>query len=117
MRQSATHLIKSYWIFNYPLRNITMKQSLEDFYDEKKWNEWLPIFNEEWVNSDEQLLLLKALNNNLEFAKPIWGLLGISGINWIKGNVPVLEYLTPLECLEDEAHTKRLKVVLMRLPV
>ena len=92
-------------------------EKLEQFFEgEQSWEEYSKLFGEHWTNSNLQRQLLQLCHERMDLAKVIDYHLGKQSLEWMKLKVPALDYLTPLECLNDEALTKRLKVCLMRFP-
>lgn len=91
-------------------------EKIEEYYKEKRWTDYIKIFGDNWTNSQSQIQLLDLCKNKIDLAMIIDYHLDKQSLNWMKSNIPVLDNLTPLECLEDENLIKRLKVCLMRFP-
>lgn len=90
---------------------------LEQYFEgEESWIKYSSMFDDDWTNSDVQLKLLEMCNGQLDIAKVIFYHLGKSSLKWMNSNVPALDNLSPLECLNDENLIKRLKVCLHRFP-
>ena len=86
------------------------------FKGEESWIEYSNLFGEDWTNSDFQLKLLEKCNEKLDIAKVIFYHLQENSLKWMDSNVPALDNLTPLECLNDEKLINRLKECLHRFP-
>ena len=86
------------------------------FKGEDSWIKYSNLFGEDWTNSNFQLKLLEKCNGKLDIAKVIFYHLGENSLKWMDSNVPALEDLTPLECLNDEKLINRLKECLHRFP-
>ncbi|WP_289063028.1 hypothetical protein [uncultured Zobellia sp.] len=90
---------------------------LEQYYKgEENWLNFVDLYNEFWNENNNQIELLKALNNNLTIAKVIYGKMGNSSLKWINEKIPALDNLSPIECTKNPELIKRLKVCLKRMP-
>lgn len=87
--------------------------NLEKYYHEDHWQGMLKIANKYWENTPEQLELLSIITD-IEIAKVIWGRLIDNCFNWINKPLADLDYLRPIDCLNDDELKKRLKTVLIR---
>lgn len=85
------------------------------FCGEEKWLNFSANFGDDWENSDFQKKLLKQLNNKLDLAKVINYHIGKSSLDWVNKQIPILDGLSPKECLNDLQTEKRLKECLMRM--
>ncbi|VAW87483.1 Signal transduction histidine kinase CheA [hydrothermal vent metagenome] len=91
--------------------------SLENYFPgNKRWNDFVSCFENEWVECDFQNELIEQLSNNVDIAKVIYASVGTIALDWIKETVPALENLSPSECLKSFNGTRRLKTMLMRMP-
>ena len=86
------------------------------FKGEKSWIKYSNLFGDNWTNTEFQLKLLEMCNGQLDIAKVVFYHLRDNSIKWMNSNIPVLDNLTPLECLNDEKLINRLKVCLLRFP-
>lgn len=90
---------------------------LEEYYEgDSAFSNLANATGDSWKNSEIQLELLKLVNNDLDMAKIIYYTHTDLCLDWMNNKIPVLEYLTPLDCLKSEILIKRLKVCLMRSP-
>jgi len=91
---------------------------LEQYFSgEDKWNNYSECFKNEWNNDSFQLELLKKMKNKVDIARVIYFHNRKQSLVWINSEIPILDGLTPLECMENEDLTKRLKTCLMRFPI
>ncbi|MCW1148234.1 hypothetical protein [Flavobacterium lacisediminis] len=86
---------------------------LEKYYSEENWKGFSITFQS--VNAPNDLIM--SLNDDEELAKVIFGILEKDCNNWLNKNIPALDNLKPLECIEEEHLLKRLKVCLTRIPL
>jgi len=94
------------------------KIKLEQYYKgDKNWIKHSNCFSEHWIDSDFQIKLLGYLDNRIDLAQVIFYHHKKNSISWLNSKVPALDNLTPLDCLNDEILTNRLKVCLMRSPI
>ena len=85
------------------------------FKGDESWNRFSSVFGDEWTNSDVQKSLLNQLENRLDLAKVIYFHLGSHSLEWINKELPILDGLTPNECLKNKETENRLRVCLMRM--
>lgn len=91
-------------------------RKLEQYYTgDKNWNKFSDNFGDDWVNSDFQKSLLGQVDNRLDLAKVINYHLGKTSLDWINTELPILDGLTPKECLKDKETENRLRECLMRM--
>ncbi|MEZ5007636.1 MAG: hypothetical protein R2753_05720 [Chitinophagales bacterium] len=89
---------------------------LENFYKgDEDWRNRVTVDSKLWTNSVSQIELLEKLDNHLDIAIVVNGKLGDSSLSWIDGEIPALENLKPVDCLQSESFMKRLKVCLSRM--
>jgi len=87
-----------------------------DYLGDEAWNRFVNAYLKR-CKGRNVYLLSKLLDNHEDIAIVICGYFGTeSGLKWIKEKIPVLEYLRPIDCLDNENLLKRLKTALMRLP-
>jgi hypothetical protein len=60
--------------------------------------------------------LLKAVNHDKDIAIIIFGTLGEQSLNWLTEAVPVLENLSPNECMKTKKGIKSLRACLLSFP-
>ncbi|TRX74190.1 hypothetical protein [Pseudomonas mangiferae] len=94
-----------------------MDDSLEDDYPgDAEWLLHVGDYKAEYLDDDARTLA-EAMGGNLDMAVIIRGKRGLEeGLWWIEQEVPALEGLRPLDCLEDPKLIKRLRTGLMRMP-
>ena len=91
--------------------------SLEKYFkSETDWKDFSRNYNEKWAECPFKEELLEKVRNNKEIAVVIYGTVEDGAFNYLNSNIPALDGLTPLECLESKDTIKRLKVALMRMP-
>ncbi len=88
---------------------------LEQYYKgDKEWLNFVDHFEEKWNNTDEQIKLLRLLDQREDLAKVIYALTLNNSFSYVRTPIPALKDLTPLQCLQRDDLIKRLKVCLMR---
>jgi len=93
-----------------------MHQLEQYFNGEQSWITYSNNFGDQWTGSDTQSQLLALCNNRIDLAKVIDHHLRGGSIRWMHSKIPVLDNLTPAECLKDDMLMNRLKECLMRFP-
>lgn len=94
------------------------KNELEQYYEsDESWNGFVDFHAKHWEKCTFKDSLVSSLNNNIDIAKVIFGVLCNEGFFWIDSAAPALDGLKPIDCIFDENLKKRLKVVLTRMPV
>jgi hypothetical protein len=83
---------------------------------EDSWIEYSSLYADDWTDSNTPLQLLNICNGKIDLAKVISYHPGEQRIKWRNSNVPGLDNLVPIICLEDHKLINRLKVCLMRFP-
>lgn len=92
-------------------------EGLEKFYcGDENWNNLVSIFQDDWINSKLQILLLESLNNKYDLAVVIYGITKNHCLEYLKKPIPALNHLTPLQCIQNENLIIRLRECLMRTP-
>ena len=82
---------------------------------DEAWNRLVNAYLER-CKGENVYPLSKLLDNHEDIAIVICGFFGTeSGLRWIKEKIPVLEYLRPIDCLDNEILLKRLKTALMQI--
>ncbi len=94
------------------------KYELEQFYKgDDDWKDYVEFYSKIWNTCNYKDLLLSELGNDLNLAQVVYGILEDESLVWINCNIPALDNLKPVECIDDENLKKRLKVVLTRFPI
>ncbi|ELN2737663.1 hypothetical protein QDZ16_005065 [Pluralibacter gergoviae] len=90
---------------------------LENYYTgDEKWNDFSGFYSESYLD-DTARILARELEGHLDIAVVIYGLLGPKeSFDWIYKKIPVLDNISPKDCLKSELLLKRLKTALMRMP-
>jgi len=90
---------------------------LENYYSgDNDWSDFVELYAEDYLDDNARTLSAK-LNGALDLAIVIYGKRGLrEGEWWIKQEVPMLDDLRPLDCLNDPELLKRLRECLMRMP-
>ena len=91
--------------------------SLEYHYaGDKKWKSYSDFYAEDYLD-DNARLLSEKLDGYLDLAVVIYGKRGLKeGLWWIEREVPALEGVKPINCLNNPELLKRLRECLMRMP-
>jgi uncharacterized protein (DUF2384 family) len=96
-----------------------MKHQLEQYYtkaDDECWSKLVEYAALHWNDSTTQSQLMAQLLGKKDIAMVIYFTLGEANTNqWIHTKIPVLDNLSPIECLETETTIQRLKIALMRM--
>ncbi|QKJ85717.1 hypothetical protein PMPD1_0745 [Paramixta manurensis] len=90
---------------------------LEQYYaGDKKWKSYVDFYAEDYLD-DNARLLSEKLNGHLDLAIIIYGKRGIKeAFWWIEQEVPALEGIKPLDCLQTPELLNRLRECVMRMP-
>lgn len=89
---------------------------LEDHYaGDEAFEKYSICFNSFWGNFERQEELLNMVNGDFLIAKPIAYHLGSNFREWMHSRPPVLEGLSPIECMETKQGRNRLKCCLHRM--
>ncbi|MFS2223465.1 hypothetical protein [Pantoea sp. B65] len=91
--------------------------SLEHHYaGDEKWKSYADFYAEDYLD-DNARLLAEKLEGHLDLAIIIYGKRGLKeGLWWIEREVPALEGVKPVDCLNDPELLKRLRECVMRMP-
>lgn len=93
-----------------------MERLENEYPGDADWQSTVALYEEDYLDDDARELA-KALGDHLDMAVILRGKRGLEeGLWWIGQNVPALDNITPLECLESPTLIKRLKTALMRMP-
>ncbi|MHA8112439.1 hypothetical protein ACX122_04850 [Kosakonia cowanii] len=92
-------------------------ENLETEYPgDAKWEIFCRVY-ESMFQSDEIMELALEFGGHKDIATVIYGLLGAEEcFEWIHKKIPILDELTPLECIKSVSLMRRLKTALMRMP-
>ena len=88
---------------------------IEEHFDNSLWENYIKLYESFWVNSEYQKTLLKSLNNKVDIAQVIYGILEMESHIWIEKIIPALGNMKPINCIDDEILFKRLKTMLTRM--
>ncbi|ATA21759.1 hypothetical protein [Gibbsiella quercinecans] len=90
---------------------------LERYYSsDADWNDFVKLYAEDYLDENARILSSK-LNGAIDLAIVIYGKRGIKeGEWWIEQEVPMLDKIRPLDCLDDPELLRRLRECLMRMP-
>lgn len=90
---------------------------LERYYSgDADWNDFVKLYSEDYLD-DNARILSKKLKGALDLAIVIYGKRGLrEGEWWIEQEVPMLNDIKPLDCLDNPDLLKRLRECLMRMP-
>ena len=95
-----------------------MNHKLEKYYSgHKKWDDFVNIFNGGWNKCPFKDDMLNELNDKLDIAIVVFGLQDKESLAWIHTKIPALDKLTPSQCTRSDVLLKRLKAMLMRMPM
>ena len=88
---------------------------LEKHYDDNLWKDYVKLYESFWIDSEYQKKLLKNLNDKIDIAKVIYGILEEGSLGWIEKTIPALGNIKPIDCIDNEILSKRLKTMLTRM--
>ena len=88
---------------------------LEEYYENNLWEDYVKLYESFWIDSEYQKILLNSLNNKIDIAKVIYGILEKDSHRWIEKIIPTLGNIRPIDCIDDEILSKRLKTMLTRM--
>ena len=90
---------------------------LENFYSgDECWFEFAALFETQWAKCSFQRELLEKLGGAEDLAMVIYGTLLGTSMDWVEKEVPALEGLKPVDCLNSESGVRRLRTCLHRFP-
>jgi len=95
---------------------------LEQYYSgDENWNSFVNIAKVDFIKMnfdirEIELLILKLMGND-DLAYVIYCFFNKDGVNWLERKIPILDYLTPLECLQSVSLIRRLREALLRTPL
>ena len=82
----------------------------------ERWEAFANCGIDEWKSCEFQDELLKVINYDTDLAMVIYHFIGKNFDEWLRRkDIPDLGGLSPLECLNTEWGTKRLRMLLMRM--
>src|SRR5476651_1231103 len=94
----------------------TMHQLEKDYPGDVDWQQYVALYEEDYLDENAQELAT-LLNDHLDMAVIIYGKRGlVEGRCWITRQVPALDQLRPIDCLQSRRLIKRLRSALMRMP-
>ncbi|WP_143331226.1 hypothetical protein [Burkholderia aenigmatica] len=90
---------------------------LEQYYGgDESWEQFSSLFAK-YIDLPEVKELATDLNGHIDLAYTIYWVAGPkSAKKWIDSNVPALDGIRPVDCVNDPELVKRLRVCLMRMP-
>ncbi|MDN7881330.1 hypothetical protein [Burkholderia aenigmatica] len=90
---------------------------LEQYYGgDESWEQFSSLFAK-YIDLPEVKELATDLNGHIDLAYTIYWVAGPeSAKEWIDSNVPALDGIRPVDCVNDPELVKRLRVCLMRMP-
>jgi uncharacterized protein (DUF2384 family) len=90
---------------------------LENFYaGDIAWFALVELIREDyWQETQIQKDLLKKVENKIDLAIVIYGRVKNDCLDWVDRKIPALENLRPVDCLNNEFRTLRLRECLMRM--
>ena len=87
---------------------------LENYYcGDDAWENFAEICKN--IETDNTKKLLELLNNDVKLANVIEYRLSENSLSWITRNIPALNNLKPVDCINDDKLLKRLKECLLRM--
>lgn len=91
--------------------------SLEEYYPgDDSWRDFVSLFKSEWKNCSFKNELLVRIGGAEDMAMVIYGTLQDSSMKWIESEIPALEGVSPILCLNSDDGIKRLRTCLHRFP-
>ena len=98
-------------------RALNEQNNLEQYYKgDKAWEAYLENYKEQWNKCEFKSELINSLNGNNDIAIAIYGKFENGALSYINEKVPILDNITPKECLENSSLLNRLKEAIMRTP-
>lgn len=88
---------------------------LEKYYDDNLWKDYVKLYESFWIDSEYQKKLLENLNDKIDIAKVIYGILEEESLRWIEKIIPALGNIKPIDCIDNEILSRRLKTMLTRM--
>lgn len=100
---------------------VSLPMPLEDFYSGDDAFDRLARardadFDAAWQAWPQRPALIEACNQCALLAKVIYRVAGAHALEYMDARPPVLDGLSPRQCLESERHIRRLKEALLRSP-
>jgi hypothetical protein len=95
-----------------------MPHELERYYPgDAAWSNYVGVMSEAWPACGFQQSLLAELGGLTDIAQVVYALVGDDALRWIHSPAPALDGLSPLECLANADLARRLRSMLMRMPI
>jgi len=89
---------------------------LEQYYSgDENFIQYSNVFSDEWDRYTFKDELLTMVNNDVDLARPISYYAGDSFEEFMINKIPVLDDISPKECLGNQSGIRRLKTCLMRM--
>ncbi len=90
---------------------------LEDYYaGDKVFLKYSRNLESEWEKFEYKKELLALVRGDVDIARPIAYSLGVHYEKWFFSKVPVLDNISPSECMRTRKGIRRLKECLLRFP-
>ena len=81
-------------------RTLNEQNNLEQYYKgDKAWEAYLENYKEQWNKCEFKSELINSLNGNNDIAIAIYGKFENGALSYINEKVPILDNITPKECL------------------
>ena len=91
-----------------------MNDNLEMYFNQSVWDDFIETCKKHHQKPISPSLSAIIKDKDIELAIEV-SVIGNS-VEWVKSKVPALNYLRPIDCLEDETLVKRLKECILRMP-
>jgi len=89
---------------------------IEKYYNKNDWENLVDLCRDNWIDNEQQIELLDSLKGLKDLAIVIWTTHKFASQYWIGKEIPALDNLRPIDCIENERLLRRLKVCLLRTP-
>ena len=99
------------------VRLLATSRGLERYYSgDDIWAGFARAVMPEWRRCPFANQLVAELNGDRELAMVVWHHLRNQSLDWLNSTPPVLDGLSPKDCLQTDWGLKRLKEALLRFP-
>ena len=91
---------------------------LEDHYcGDAAWNAFVEVMSSEWDSCEFKEELVRRLDGHLDIAKVVHAIVLEHSLSWLTKASPALDGSRPVDCLTTLDGIRRLKSMLMRIPL
>jgi hypothetical protein len=95
-----------------------MAHELEQYYPgDTAWSNFVSVFDVDWPTCRFQESLIENLCGQTDIAKVVFALTGDEAVRWIHTPAPALDGLSAADCVASPRLVRRLRSMLMRMPI